>query len=150
MKAFHVYTHPEKGAKAIKLGFSFPSFFFGIIWAIVKQLWWLLGVYIGLMVVTWVLDVILISSTDYETYLVISMLISFASLGFHVFVATQANRWLEEDLIKRGYTKQGLITAHNNEHAVSLFLGGQSGAGQSQSPSDRPRNNDDNTGTFRA
>ena len=39
MKTFQVYKHPIAGIEAIKVGFSFPAFFFGWIWMFIKKLW---------------------------------------------------------------------------------------------------------------
>ena len=36
MKTFQVYKHPIAGIEAIKVGFSFPAFFFGWIWMFIK------------------------------------------------------------------------------------------------------------------
>jgi len=38
MKIYEVYQHPVKGYAAVKIGFSWPGFFFGIIWALIKKL----------------------------------------------------------------------------------------------------------------
>ncbi|WP_181919263.1 DUF2628 domain-containing protein [Alkalilimnicola ehrlichii] len=43
MKTFNMFHHPHHGHKAVKVGFSWPGFFFGIIWAAIKGLWWLVG-----------------------------------------------------------------------------------------------------------
>ena len=39
MKQFNLYSHPVLGVQAVKLGFSWPAFFFTWIWAFVCKLW---------------------------------------------------------------------------------------------------------------
>ena len=51
MKAFAVYQHPTHGFEAVKRGFSWPAFFFGVIWMLIKKLWLLAISWLGLYVV---------------------------------------------------------------------------------------------------
>ncbi len=39
MKTFNLYRHPTQGFEAVKVGFSWPAFFFTILWMLVKRLW---------------------------------------------------------------------------------------------------------------
>ena len=51
MKTFNVYKHPTQGIEAVKIGFSWPAFFFGIIWMLVKKLWGLAGAWFAVYIV---------------------------------------------------------------------------------------------------
>ena len=51
MKTFNVYKHPTQGIEAVKIGFSWPAFFFGIIWMLVKKLWGLAGMWFAAYIV---------------------------------------------------------------------------------------------------
>ena len=51
MKTFNVYKHPTQGIEAVKVGFSWPAFFFGIIWMLVKKLWGLAGAWFAAYIV---------------------------------------------------------------------------------------------------
>jgi hypothetical protein len=44
MRTYDVYHHPTKGYEAIKRGFSWQGFFFGLFWALVKKLWKAAGI----------------------------------------------------------------------------------------------------------
>ena len=48
MKTFQIYKHPISDIEAIKVGFSFPAFFFGWIWMFLKKLWVLGCIYLFL------------------------------------------------------------------------------------------------------
>jgi hypothetical protein len=39
MKTFKIYEPPTGECEAVKQGWSWPAFFFGPIWALVKTLW---------------------------------------------------------------------------------------------------------------
>jgi hypothetical protein len=43
MTKYDVYRYPVRGYAAIKRGFSWPGFFFGIFWALAKRLWKVVG-----------------------------------------------------------------------------------------------------------
>jgi len=46
MKKFRVYRHPTLGYKAVKIGFSWTAFLFGIFWILYHKLWSILGLWI--------------------------------------------------------------------------------------------------------
>jgi len=48
MRTFNVYKHPTQGFEAVKVGFSSPAFFFGIIWMMVKKLWGFAGLWVAM------------------------------------------------------------------------------------------------------
>lgn len=39
MRTFRVYAHPTRGSEAVKVGFSWPAFWFGGFWMLAKKLW---------------------------------------------------------------------------------------------------------------
>ena len=39
MAMFRIYQHPMRGIEAVKVGFSWPGFFFTWIWMFTKQMW---------------------------------------------------------------------------------------------------------------
>ena len=56
MKQYKVYKHPSGSTEAVKQGWSWPGFFFGFIWAMVKKMWGLgVGVPIGFFVLGFII-----------------------------------------------------------------------------------------------
>jgi len=45
VKTFNIYHHPIHGYEAVKVGFSWPAFFFAFIWMLLKRLWLHAAVY---------------------------------------------------------------------------------------------------------
>jgi len=45
MKVFKVYKHPVSGYEAVKVGFSWPGFFWIVTWLLWKRLWGIAGVW---------------------------------------------------------------------------------------------------------
>lgn len=51
MKTFAVYQYPTRDFEAVKQGFSWPAFFFGPVWMLIKKLWLRATLWLGLYVV---------------------------------------------------------------------------------------------------
>ena len=45
MRIFRIYKHPVSGYEAVKVGFSWPCFFWTGIWLLLKRLWGLFGLW---------------------------------------------------------------------------------------------------------
>ena len=43
MKKYKIFVNPQGSSEAVKQGWSWPGFFFNIIWALIKRMW-VLGV----------------------------------------------------------------------------------------------------------
>ncbi len=121
MKQFKVYKHEESGAlEAVKQGFSWPAFFFGLIWAIIKRLW----------IVALILALIsLVSSGLMVTFVEQGMLNSQAAdtflylvnLGVALVLGTQGNVLREKALEQRGYQFKQRLDAANPEAALTIY-----------------------------
>ena len=90
MKQFDLYQHPSKELQAVKVGFSWPGFFFPFIWAFVKGLWvhgfWLLAA------------LITISAA------IAAPVGNIVMLALNIFVGFRANDWRRTELwLKYGY-----------------------------------------------
>ena len=113
MKYFDVFEHPVHGLGAIKHGFSWPAFFFPVIWALVKRLWlpallmsalWLIGV----AVLGWIVGSAL------AVWLLAILIRVFA--GFH------GNDWRRGHTAKHGFTYAGTEQAHTPDAAVAAVM----------------------------
>ncbi len=116
MKAYKVFEHPTGNHEAVKLGWSWPGFFFTCIWAFVKKLW---GIGIGLLVgcVIWgVVDTAL--NADSDTQVVSHIIGVIVSIVF----GYQGNAWRAKNLASRGYKEVGTVDARNPDEAIALYL----------------------------
>ena len=62
IKTFNVYHHPMYGFEAVKVGFSWPALFFGILWMMYKKLWLFAGIIITLVFLPWLIETMIIQS----------------------------------------------------------------------------------------
>lgn len=122
MKQFKVFRHPLGTVEAVKLGWSWPAFFFGFIWALIKKLWL---VALGL-VVAGVIFGIIISALSNGDEDIAGLLQIIANVAVGVFAAINGNNWRKQNLISRGFIQVGgVVSAANPEGATALVLQGQ-------------------------
>ena len=109
MKTFKVFEHPNGSVEAVKQGWSWPAFFFDLIWLAVKQMWAYAGVVLaiffaigavgipfgGIMVCSWVLKFVL---------------------------GAKGNCFREKILISRGYDFVDTVLAGNSDGATAVWL----------------------------
>lgn len=115
MKEFKIFEYPEGSNEPVKQGWSWPGFFFGPIWAMVKQMW---GLGVGLLVAVIVLAMFPVDTA-------IGGLATLVSLGIYVACGINGNRWREKHLSSRGYDHVDTVSASNPEGAVALYLKGR-------------------------
>ena len=99
MKNFEEYTHPELKSESVKLGFSWPAFFFTWIWGLIKRLYfYALALVIAIAVIIFVLDKWL-GLND----LGIRYLYSICHICGAIKFGFSGNKWRVELLNKKGY-----------------------------------------------
>lgn len=119
MKTFTVYQHPSHGFEAVKKGFSWPAFFFGVIWILVKRLWWLAALWVGLYVALGLVDDVVDTSEETGEQMIVYLLIGIGYLALWVVPGFMGNRWKEANLTKRGFRLLGTVDAETVDAAVA-------------------------------
>lgn len=130
MKNYNIYKHSDGKIEAVKQGWSWPAFFFGAIWALIKQLWMVAGLILAYAIISSIIIQSVTPPYDYyeygggdssQAFLLqnISMLIQ---LGIAVYLGVKGNSLREANLIKRGYECIGNINAVNPDSAISDAL----------------------------
>jgi len=122
MKMYKVYEHENGHIEAVKVGWSWPGFFFIYYWAAIKRLWTLTGV---LLMATLVIDIIddaaIFNLDDADTSL-ITVLYFAIYLCIMIFLGVQGNKLREENLIQTNYKFIGTKNAPNPSAAITLSL----------------------------
>lgn len=115
MKNFNVYHHVKLNKYvAVKNGYSWTGFIFGLLWCLWNQLWKYAATYIAFAVVMTVLD------TYYFVPYSMEVISNIISLMVGIFVGAKGNEWKAERFIDSGYDLVGLdIQAKNKSDAIS-------------------------------
>lgn len=112
MRTFKVFEHQARGFEAVKVGFSWPCFFFGLIWALVKKLWALAAAVAGVTAVVTVMDLAIGS-------IAFSMLINLAFMVGWIMLAAHGNQIRESVLYERGYRLVTELQADSPADAIA-------------------------------
>ena len=113
MRTFQVYEHPTLGTNAVKIGFCWPAFFFGIIWMAVSRLWGWALLWVGLYLLLALLEGG--AGEDAGMFLIfVGYLVLWLVPGF------QGNAWRARDLLRRGFELQSAMQAENKDAAIAL------------------------------
>ena len=99
MKNILLYQHPHKGLRAVKFGFSWPGFFFMLIWAFTKKLY-SMGL---LMFIIWLSIVSIYIMTNMEAMSHSDSIYIILLLCYAVAMGFFGNKWLSKSLIRKGY-----------------------------------------------
>jgi|GEM_PF-1073624 len=121
MKYFDIYNHPVRGYEAVKHGFSWPAFCFGMFWALAKRLWKVVGVTFAAYFTVVFATVIL---QGYGYLSTASLLLILLLLAYIIMYSSWGNDWRRRDLEKRGFEKLGALEAKTSNEAIEAAQSG--------------------------
>jgi hypothetical protein len=122
MKKFNVYKHPDKGIEVVKVGFSWPTLFFGVFWMLFKRLWGISAIWLVAYLVCGFIDKSAEQSArDIQQSFVKLMLIA-AYLYLWLAPPFMVNSLREQKIKKHGFELQGLVSAKNSTDAVTQIV----------------------------
>lgn len=119
MKTYHIFEHPTRGLQAVKVGVSWPGFFFGFFWMLVKKMWGWALLFLGIAIV---LEFFQMSITHGQP------LASATNLGFDlvglvlgIIVGAYGNIWRESNLRNRGYVSVATVEVKTPDGALARY-----------------------------
>jgi hypothetical protein len=118
LKTFKVYKHPTQGFEAVKVGFSWPAFWFGIIWMFVKNLWGLAGLWVAGYTVLFLVEIVATQSQKSGEQALVFLLVSAGYFALWLVPAFRGNNWREENLSKRGYELISTVQTETPDAAI--------------------------------
>lgn len=122
MSVFKVYQHPTEGYDAVKDGFSWPAFFFGIIWMLVKKLWIRAALWFGMYIGFSILEAAADESRGSWVQTIAYVSLAAAYLALWLAPGFRGNKWREEDVSQRGYKLVDVAHAETPEAAIARVL----------------------------
>jgi len=114
VKTYKVYEHDIHGYEAVKQGFSWPAFFFGFIWALVKKLWKISVVLFLAFILLNLLSTLALESHS----LLLSLVTTIGYLLLWLIPALKGNIWREHQLGSSDYHPVKTVAATNSAQAV--------------------------------
>jgi lambda repressor-like predicted transcriptional regulator len=122
MRTFNVFKHPAHGLEAVKQGFSWPAFFFGIFWMLAKKLWGLAGLFFLANVAVRTVEAAVERSAPTGQQVFADMVITLAYTAIWLVPAFYGNRWREAKLSKRGYRLLSTVEVETPDAAIARVL----------------------------
>jgi hypothetical protein len=119
MKTFKLFQHPTQGFEAVKIGFSWPAFFFGLIWMLIKKLWGFAGFWFVAYVICVILESVIDQSSAGTGQALAYLILAAAYFALWLIPGFKGNAWREENLKQRGYIYLGDIQADNPDSAIA-------------------------------
>ena len=122
MKAYKIYVNPQGTGEAVKQGWSWPGFFFNIIWALIKKMWVLGGVLIFIFIGLGVIEGTIEVSSGKDAASGLNVITSILNIVVSVIFGVNGNKWREKNLLSRGYDYQDTVDAQNPEAAIASWF----------------------------
>lgn len=123
MRTFRVYRHSNASVAAVKVGFSWPCFVFGVLWAAVKRLWALVANVIGLILLSHFIEEIAYNDGSDRAGMAVSAFLNVTfGVGWLVF-SFMANGYREKILRARGYQLVATVKAESPLAAEGVAIG---------------------------
>ncbi len=119
MKTFNIYRHPTLGIEAVKVGFSWPAFFFGVIWMLVKKLWCLAGAWLVAYIALSLIETVTDESREGSAQALVYLIVAAGYFTLWLVPAFKGNKWRENNLSKRGYEKLITVQTETPEAAIA-------------------------------
>ena len=113
MKTYNIYKHPMGPIEAVKIGWSWPAFFFSWIWAFVKGL--------NAIGATILIAAILLGIMSMESQFA-DALITIGGLSVSIWLGAQGNELRTNNLRKKGYEFIKTVNAETPEGALASSL----------------------------
>lgn len=118
MTLYDVLKHPSGGMYAVKRGFSWPAFFFSIIWLLAKKLW----IHAVILFIS-IFILYTVEAAFYNKGMKEGVLLAFAlQILVFFFIGLLGNGWRKSNLTERGYRLSKLVKAKNPDAAIAYAL----------------------------
>lgn len=119
MKRFRVYRHPVQGLQAVKIGVSWPAFFFTLFWMLAKRLWGYAVLWFFAAFVLSNMEKVADSSPEGSAQAVVYLAIMAGWLAYALVPLFKGNKWREANLKSRGFELVSTSEATTPDAAIA-------------------------------
>lgn len=125
MNDYKIFKSSSDSYEAVKQGWSWPAFFFDILWALIKQLW---GVAAIIFVVTLLIVIFLTPSLqglpDDQVINTMNNISFIIGTPLRIILGVFGNKLREQNLIKKNYVLVGNIASTSPANAIEQYING--------------------------
>lgn len=120
VKTFEIYKHPIHGFEAVKIGFSWPAFFFGFIWMLVCKLWGKAGLWFVFYIIAGIFEATADTATHEGLQAIVYLLLTVVYFALALVPAFKGNVWRATNLKRRGFDLVNTLQAQTKDAAIAL------------------------------
>ncbi len=121
-RKFNVYRNPQGECQAVKVGWSWPGFFFSWVWAFVKRLWGVGCAILAAFAVLGAFNVFIGAAASPDAKPVISVFVFGCQMAVVAMIGARGNSWRDANLPTRGYVFVEEVSAANPEAAIAKVI----------------------------
>jgi hypothetical protein len=116
-KSYKIFQHEHQGYETVKIGFSWPGFFFSFWWAFLKSLWAI----VGLAILYLAVEIFIIQGLDHGDQRDAINLFAIIGVVPRFLIAWYGNRLRESQLKRAGYQLVATVTAPSATKAFNAY-----------------------------
>ena len=120
VKTFRVYHHPILGYEVVKVGFSWPALFLGLIWMSAKGLWGLAGLWLLSYIALAIIEASTYDVSNHSAQAILSLTLVGLYLVLSLVPGIKGNAWHATNLTRRGYRMINEVQANTPEDALRM------------------------------
>lgn len=125
MKTYHVFEHPTRGLEAVKVGVSWPGFFFGFFWMLVKKMWGWALLFLAIAMVSVFFQISITHGQSPASATKTNLGFDLVGLVFGIIVGAYGNGWRESNLRNKGYVSVATVEAKTPDDALAQYARGK-------------------------
>jgi hypothetical protein len=114
VRTFDIFIHEKDAPEAVKQGFSWPAFFFGWMWALMKDLnfptFGILAGSVSFLALQLYLE---------QSHPIASLASGLGGIAFQIWVGFNGNSWRTRNLMSRGYRLTNSVRASSVKAAIA-------------------------------
>lgn len=129
MKTYKIFENADGRQEAVKQGWSWPAFLFGMFWSLFKKLWKvsfvvLVSVVSAAMLVYFLMEASGIVVTSTRGLQIFNQLSNIMSVIVYIVFGIFGNTWRENKLSSVGYAHKATVRAKNPKEAIAAWTTG--------------------------
>lgn len=103
----------------LKIGFSWPAFFFGLMWMLICKLWGKAGLWFGLYLIATIVEKVADTTSDEGLQVIVYLLLIVGYFTLWLIPAFQGNAWRVSNLLSRGFAPVTTVRAETKDSAIA-------------------------------
>jgi hypothetical protein len=120
---YKIFEHPSGKREIVKQGWSWPGFWFNLLWVLAKRMWGLgaalWGAFLGF---DFLMGVVAGVTNGPDPDAMVNTIATVANIIVAIVLGVNGNALRERNMVKRGYELAGTVEGASSEGALGAYL----------------------------